>query len=383
MKNLSENLLNNTLDFLIDNIDIKKAYKDFSIVLESINWFIKTWKLDQDKEFNLKMTIWLLTENNYIFSNIWKSSLYLLNKNSEIIELTSKEDNKNLFSYVSSWKLITWEIVISSTIRLLNYLSKSDLIDGLILSDDIDIFNKNIKNILQSEILEENILISSIKFTDKKYLEKENITDILKEYIFKLIDNKYIKQIIAYFLILKDKILLQSKMVKNIIFISWIIIAIIFLYSILSTIIWVTSQNEKIDTAKSEVIEIKNYIRLASENISYIEVFEKNIENAENLVKKMENNKLFLNDLSKITDNINILKKQFNKIETFDSSTINAIYLNEFKNPIKLIKNKLKSYVVTEKWVVWPILPNSKPKKLYFQFFTKWRAFYRCCFYLR
>jgi hypothetical protein len=31
----------------------------------------------------------------------------------------------------------------------LNYLSKSDLLDGLILADDIEIFNKNIVNILE------------------------------------------------------------------------------------------------------------------------------------------------------------------------------------------------------------------------------------------
>jgi len=142
---LAENLLNNTLEYLIDKISKTDTYNDFMIALEHINLYIKNWKQDQEQKDELDMIIWILNENIYTFSNIWKSSACLINKNSEIIELTEKWENKEEFSYISEWKLTSWEIVISSTIELLNFLSKSDIIDWLILSEDIKIFNKNIK----------------------------------------------------------------------------------------------------------------------------------------------------------------------------------------------------------------------------------------------
>jgi hypothetical protein len=38
------------------------------------------------------------------------------------------------------------------------------LADGLILADNIEVFNKNITNILESEKVDENCIISSLKF---------------------------------------------------------------------------------------------------------------------------------------------------------------------------------------------------------------------------
>jgi len=41
----------------------------------------------------------------------------------------------------------------------------------MILSNDIEIFNKNIKNILQSEIMERNCIISSLKYKNEFIVE--------------------------------------------------------------------------------------------------------------------------------------------------------------------------------------------------------------------
>ena len=76
-------------------------------------------------------------------------------------------------------------------------LSKSDLIDGLILSEDIKIFNKNIKNILKSEIIDTNCLVSSMKFKSNKFVAEENDKkEIIKNYLAKTIDNKFAKIVI-------------------------------------------------------------------------------------------------------------------------------------------------------------------------------------------
>ena len=359
-------ILNNILDFLIDKISKENAYTDFSLALENINSFIKTWEIDSDKKLQLDIIIWVLNNNNYIFSNIWKSSCYLINNNNEVIELTNKEENKKEFNFVSSWDIWDNEIIVSSTKRLLNYLSKSDLLDGLILSEDINIFNKNIKNILLSELLEENVLVSSLKYTSLKNEEKLTKLDLIKDHLIKWLDNKASKNVIAYCLVLKDRLNTQSKIIKNIALLSWITIWIIFLYSILSTVVWITTQNDQKELAKENIIKAKTYIRIASENIANPDAFELNIKSAEDLLIEIEEDQIFLNDISKINDDINILKKQFNKIEIFEENQDNIIYNWEFENPIKIIKNNLKPYIVTAKGVVWPILPSIKAKNYTF-----------------
>lgn len=362
---LAENILNNTLEFLIDKISKKETYNDFSIALEHINSYLNTWRLDQKKQDSLDMIIWILNENNYIFSNIWKSSLFLLNKNSEVLELTEKKENKTDFSYISSWNIVNWEIIISSTINLLKYLSKSDLSDGLILSEDIKIFNKNIKNILKDEILKENCLVSSLKFISNTYIQKDNKIDTVKDFLIKSMDNRLSKQIIWYFLILKEKILLQSKTVKNIIFLSFIGFFVIFLYYTLSTFVSITTQTEQKEVIKNNIVEIKKILSLASDNVWNPDIFEKNIKDAENMIKDAQKEEIYLNDLAKITDNINILKKQFNKISIFDDSQNNIIFKSNNSDSIKVLENNKKQYILTKKWVICYLNCSNWKEKIY------------------
>lgn len=361
-ENLAENLINNTLEFLIDKVSKNDTYNDFMIALEHLNSYLKTWRLDEDKKDSLDMIIGILNDNTYTFSNVWKSSAYLINKNSEIIELTESWENKEEFSYISEWKLVSWEIVVSSTIELLNYLSKSDLIDWLILSEDIKIFNKNIKNILKSEIVDINCLVSSLKFKSKKYIEENDKKELIKNYLAKAIDNKISKKIIGKWLFIFDKLKTQSKLIKNVVLISGIIFAVFFLYYSLSTLVSITTQTEVKETAKNNIIEIKNIIRIASENIANPDAFEKNIKDAEALVAEVQKEEIYLWDLAKLVDDINILKKQFNKIEIFEENQTNIIYSIESKDSVKIAKNNLIPYIISKKWVIWPILSTAKPQ---------------------
>lgn len=360
--NFWELLINNILDFIIDKISKKNAYNDFSIALESINSFIKKWESEPEKDIHSDIIISILNDRNYIFSNIWKSSCYLINDKNELVELTNKEENKKYFSYLSNGDLTNNDIVVTSTKRLLNYLSKSDLIDWLVLSEDIKIFNKNIYNILMSELLEENVLVSSLKYNSLEYLEKPSKIEVVKEHLLKFLDNKFSKNVLWYLLVLKDKINSQSKMIKNVIFVTWIIISIIFLYTILNWVVWITTQTETTVSAKENLVKARNFLKIASENISNPEVFDLNINKSKELITEIEWDQVFLADVAKINDDINILKKQFNKIEIFSETPENVIYSWDIKNPVEILKNNLKTYLITSNSVVWPIIPNSSPK---------------------
>jgi hypothetical protein len=54
-------------------------------------------------------------------------------------------------------------------------------------------------------------------------------------------------------------------------------------------------------------------------------------------------------------NNVNVLKKQFNKIETFEDDIDKQIYAGNFENFVKIIKNKLKPYILEKKSITGPI----------------------------
>ena len=89
-KNFSEAFLNKVVDHIIDKISIKNTYWDFSIALENINAFIKAWNIDNTEKQSANVLIWILHNNNFIFSNIGHASAYWINKNQELISLTTE-----------------------------------------------------------------------------------------------------------------------------------------------------------------------------------------------------------------------------------------------------------------------------------------------------
>lgn len=359
-KNFWELVTNNIVEYIIDRISITNTYKDFSTALENINGFIKTWKQDTEKEVQLDIFISILNKNTLIFSNIWKASCYLLNKDSELIEITDKDTQKTHFDFISNGELKDEDFIIFSNINLLKHLSKSDILDGITSENSVKIFNENIQGILSKEILTHNTYVTSLKYQTYKNQTKQNPhVAMIQEKYMDLLDNTYIKKALASLLMLKDKCHIQSRHATNWIFLVGISIALFLLYTTLSGIINVSSENEEKEIAKNNIVVAKNFVRIASENIGNTQAFENNISQAEQAISEIEQQQVFLNDISKLHDDINVLKKQFNKIETFISGSNNELYSGELKNALKIIKSNYKPYIITKKWVIGPILWKS------------------------
>jgi hypothetical protein len=66
----------------------------------------------------------------------------------------------------------------------------------MILSNDIEIFNKNIKNILQSEIMERNCIISSLKYKNEFIVEENPKINAVKDFAIKILDTNFSKKMI-------------------------------------------------------------------------------------------------------------------------------------------------------------------------------------------
>lgn len=378
--NLCELIMKNTLDYIIDKISITETYEDFSIALENINAFLKTWKTDTDKEVKIDMIIWILNWNNLVFSNIWEASALLVNKNHEVIPLTEDNSNSFEFGFISNGTLNDGEVVVFTNTSSEKYLSESDILDGLTNDHNIEIFHQNFTDILKTEITSENIAISTILY--KKYhtfeVNEENpYLAQAKEFGIKLLDNNFAKRALASFQNMQEKIMQQSKLLKNIIFLCGISVCLIFLFSLVSTFVNITTEDKTKESSKNKLQSAKTYLSLASENLNNMDVFELHVKEAEKIIAEIEAQKMFLNDVDKIQDEIWILKKQFNKIESFKASTDNAIFESNLVNAVQVIKNNKKLYAIEKKGVVWPIITNNDPKKSIFswldddEFFTK------------
>lgn len=355
-------LLNKIVDYLLDTITIKDTYNTLSVSLESINFFIKTLKDKENNLENLNIIIWLLEKNNLHFAKIGKASCFLMNQKKEIMEISDKNDKATTFDYISSGKITYWEMIIFSSQSLWEYLTNSDWQDIWKL-DDITKVTENIVNILQDEKVQSNI---SIAWMLSDYISTGNTVnhklEKAKNIFYKALDNNFSKKFIAFSMIIKDKIEARGKIVKNIIFFSGIIISTVILFSIISGILGKSIESSKTTEYKNNLIQAREYIRLANQNLANKEVFELNIWKAEELVAKVGSEQLFLNDVQNIYDDISIIKKQFNGIEVFEWNTSNLIFKWNFDDGIKLIETNKKLYVIGKSSIYGPIISGQDIK---------------------
>jgi hypothetical protein len=150
-------------------------------------------------------------------------------------------------------------------------------------------------------------------------------------------------------------------LVNNILLFVAILIWIFILYNILSFFVNTTSQTENKKEAENTLIQIETLIRTAWENINNSEIFEKNITDAEVLVKQIREQNLYSKNLTDIINELNLLKRQFNKIEIFNESESNLVRALDENIWIKIVRNDSEIYVLDSKSVVWPILVTQKP----------------------
>ncbi len=366
-KDYTKIIENKILDFIIDKISITNTYKDFSLALEKINNIIKTYNQDnKDNKNYLNVLVSVLNKDNFIFSNIWNSSLYLIKETNETIEITDKNDIKKEFNYIFEATLEHKDILIVSSTRLLEYLSYSDFTDSAILWN-VNKINKNIELILSWEKVNKNIVSLAIEYKNKEQKQTKDKIILEKTYkwFLKLMDNNFIKLIIAYFVIIKEKINQKSKLVKNLLLISWILVATILSFQILSKTIWTISTNENTKQNIELLSLARKYKSIASDSYSNPDIFSLNIKKSQEIIDKLKNKKIFLDDLKVLEEQLGIIKKTFNRVERWEQEDKHLIYKikpEHKKDLVKILKLDKKIYLITKKVVIWPIINTDTPQ---------------------
>lgn len=363
--NFAELILDKILDSSIDKISINNTYKDFAISLENVNTILKTWEQDdREKIERLNIIIWILNKNNLYFSNIWKTSAYLVKNTNEVMEITEKEEQKKVFLYISEGKLDNYDTIIMWTDRLLNYLSYSDFSDSA-LWKKVEDLNRSIEIILEDEKMKNNLWILSFKycFFTESSQENSKIKDSLHKIFYRVLDNSITKRIIAIYMITKEKIKEQSKIIKNVIYITGILVSLTILYFIISGIASTSINTQTLEDNKEDLVKAKEYIKIASDNWNNPDIFELNIQNAENLINTLKGKWLFANDLGKLSEDLAIVKKQFYWVETFIEKPENLVYsIDKTQEAIKVLKISKKLYIITKNSIIWPIIPTQQAK---------------------
>lgn len=364
---LSEILYHKIIDSLIDRIHPKNTYKDFSNALENINSFLHSWKWNDEKVKWVHGIIALYHKKTFLFSSIWKASCYLYNTHRDVIEITDKQEVARDFSFISSGDIAPWEVVILSTLRLLDILSKDDIIDGM-SSWNIQRSWENIENILLHEHTGKNVcVISCTREVDIVESPTWNY-DKFSYYFLRACDNVLVKKSLGYIYYFKSLLLRQSQKVKQILLGLGFLISAVLLYNIVLGFFYIASNTGDTKDYKQDLLLAQNQIVAASENMNDEDVFSVNISWAEDIIKQLESKELFLSDISLLKDRIGILQKQFNGIQPFIRSPENTIYsFQESEDIVKVLSVENKIYVIHRDAITWPILKWEEAEKFIFE----------------
>jgi hypothetical protein len=86
--------------------------------------------------------------------------------------------------------------------------------------NDIEQINENIISVMNDEKIKDNVKVVSFDFNATSEVQDKKVyIERTKNLFYKTFDNDFSKKVIAYFMILKEKVEKRGKITKNIIFI--------------------------------------------------------------------------------------------------------------------------------------------------------------------
>ncbi len=332
-KNMVELLQNTIIDLLVSHIhEDGNTYNDFSLMLEKINKDIKHIRKDYDLKW-LKIFLGIVDRDMVHFSILWDYHVYLI-KSEKIIDIADgMQGSDGDFWYISSGSISSEDNVFISTINLLDYLTKDDIFE---LSSITDREKKSeiIGNLLGQELKNTDCHVLVITNPVEKKLSSQSktfdyIIDLKKKITTwkeKLLESDIYKKTVEY---IGSKVNLENKYIRGSLLGTGLLICIILLYAIISGLVNTQIEKTVPEEYKTKLIEAKVYIEKAGKDIGNKDAFEKNIKLAETILFDLreQDQEYLLQDRKKILDNITILKKQFNGIESFELWTQNAEYV--------------------------------------------------------
>lgn len=353
-------VFNKIIDSILENISDKEknVYGNLSYSLEQVNFFMAKIEKEWTNLNNLDAIIWIREKNIFHFSKIWEASCTLYSRNT-VSELSYMPDNREKrFDYISSWDLKHSDNIFISNDRILDYTSKSDLIESSNLETVAETAD-NVEKIFLLEEIEKNtdfIVVRFENFVEIQENQDSKIKDKIEHMLLVASDNMLIKGIIARFLLAKDFVEKQNKHLKTSFFIIWIFISLSVLYNIVWGVIEKTMEKENVARYEIKLLEAEKFKEIAYQNINNPENFNLNIEKSEELLKEIKEKNLFIDDVNKMIVSINTLKKDFNWIEVFSPTLAEPVYKWELTDSVRTLIDNWKIYIINKTSVTGAII---------------------------
>jgi len=355
---LGELLFTKILDSIIDSIHPKTVYKDFQNALESVNNFMSSWSGNNELMWDLHVCIGIQEMNTLYFSTIWKSSCYLINNEIDIVEITDRTDNPKNFHHILSGDLMKGETIFIASRRILDTLSKDDL---------REIFLQSPHSSVSLEMIEHSISLQDPEL-DISYVILKNLHEaqesnavgkyyaIVSDFFLRLLDNNLTKKALGYINIAKEKISQQSTTYRQYIYLWGFFVSAIILYFLISGFFSFATSSPNTDVLKQDLIGAQENIITASKNLNNPDIFQLNIDTATEKINTLKEAQLFLTDVEKLQNDMSILMKQFDGIESFiPSEDTTLIRFDLDKNITWLVERNGRLYAIHSKSISWPI----------------------------
>ena len=373
--NLLELFSKSLFDSLIAKIQWNDTYVELSEVLDSVNSSLQNYTENGYNMRGMSAIVGIQEKWVLFFSKLWKASAFLIKQNSEVIEITDVKESPINFVYISNGDIKSWEIVLLSTTRILNYLTNTEILESASL-DTIEEQNKNIEEIILDEKISKKIAISSYRYMVDVEEDESKMSNRMKKMAASTAENFWdtlmAKRIRAIWLKFADTFKI-SRIPKNVFLFLWIFIAFVGLY-MLSSSVFKTTDKIIVQDYKINLTEARQFVTHASENINNPDVFSSDLEAAGAIIDEIEDKELFLSDINKLYADINALRKEFNQVDTYDFKDDNIVLASTL-SAVKMVQLAWNTYVVEWNTITWPVRSWVEAKSSEFQFSDEWDSF--------
>jgi hypothetical protein len=156
---------------------------------------------------------------------------------------------------------------------------------------------------------------------------------------------------------------LAKKEVRVGIFATGITVALILLILIIRSIFYTSMLTAVPQEYKSKLIEAEQILGRSSRDMANKELFKENLTKAEALVFEVREKKVFANDVKKLLEQISVMKRQMNGIESYSLETRPVDFtIPKDAEAVALFENAKKLYVVGKKGVYGPFIKGNETR---------------------
>jgi len=355
---LGELLFTKILDSIIDSIHPKTVYKDFQNALESVNNFMSSWSENDSVMWELDIFIGIQDIQTLYFSTVWRASSYLINNDVDIVEVTDRTEIPKKFHHILSGDLMKWETILIASRRVLDPLSKDDLREVFLQAPHTLASSEMLEHSFRSQdsSLEISYVILKNLHADEKVSSAAEYYTMMKHFWLKLLDNNFTKKSLGYVNVLRTKVSEQSHSYRQYLYLGAFFLSACILYIVISSFFSLTTSTQNTEILKEDLILAQQSIVTASKNMNNPDIFNLNMDIASQKIDELENEQIFLSDLEKLQNDMSILRKQFDGIESFiPTEDTTLVTFDIDKNISALIEREGRLYAIHSRSITGPI----------------------------